>query len=118
MQHDVAVYGIPSCGTVKKARAWLDGHGVAYRFVDLRAEGLDAARASRWVHALGSKALRNTSGGAYRALGPEKDGWDDARWAAAFVGDPMLVRRPVIEVDGSPVITGFRDPGVLERALG
>lgn len=117
MQRDVAVYGIPSCGTVKKARAWLDGRGVSYRFVDLRAEGLDPDRAARWVAALGSGPLRNTSGGAYRALGPEKDGWDAVRWTEAFVADPMLVRRPVIEVDGVPVITGFRDPGALERAL-
>ena len=30
----VTVYGIPNCDTVKKARTWLDGHGVAYAFHD------------------------------------------------------------------------------------
>ena len=26
------LYGIRNCDTVKKARGWLDGHGVAYAF--------------------------------------------------------------------------------------
>lgn len=28
----IVVYGIPNCDTVKKARMWLDEHGVALEF--------------------------------------------------------------------------------------
>ena len=40
------LYGIRNCDTVKKARAWLDGHGVAYAFHDYKAEGIDRDRKS------------------------------------------------------------------------
>lgn len=102
------VYGIPTCGTVRKARAWLDARGVAYDFVDLRASPPAAAVVARWVEAFGAPALRNTSGGAYRALGPEKADWDDARWQEAFVAEPMLIKRPVITRDDAPLLVGFR----------
>ncbi|WP_272897569.1 glutaredoxin domain-containing protein, partial [Sphingopyxis bauzanensis] len=42
------LYGISNCDTVKKARRWLDEQGVAYRFHDVRKDGLDAARLQSW----------------------------------------------------------------------
>jgi arsenate reductase len=114
----VTVYGIHTCGTVKKARSWLAAEGVEHTFVDLRVDPPDRAHVDRWVAAFGASALRNLSGGAYRALGPEKDTWDADRWAAAFTADPMLVKRPVIERDGVPISVGFRDPQGLRAQLG
>lgn len=106
----IVVYGIPTCGTVRKARAWLADNGAAYEWIDMREAPPDRPTIDRWIAAFGAKALRNTSGGAYRALGPEKDGWDDARWAEAFAADPMLIKRPVVERGGAPVLVGFRAP--------
>lgn len=113
----VTVYGIPTCGTVKKARAWLDDKGVEHVFVDFRATPPAQERVERWVDALTAKALRNTSGKAYRALPEDKKSWPDTEWVRRFAADPMLIRRPVIEIDGAPVMTGFRKPEVLEEAL-
>lgn len=111
------VYGIPNCGTVKKARAWLDARGVEHTFVDFRKNPVDRAEIDRWVAALGSKALRNTSGGSYRALGDEKKTWDDATWAGHFAEDPMLIKRPVITGPSGPLMAGFRgsDEQIAER---
>lgn len=112
------VYGIPTCGTVKKARKWLDDRGIAHTFVDLRATPPNASQVRAWVATFGARAMRNTSGGAYRALGPEKDTWDDEAWIRAFVADPMLIKRPVIERDG-PVLVGFAaSDEELTRRLG
>lgn len=114
----LTVYGIPSCGTVKKARAWLDARGAAHAFVDFRQTPPTAGQVRSWVDAFGARAMRNTSGGAYRALGPEKDAWDDEAWTRAFTDDPMLIKRPVIERDGLPVRVGFRgDDGALAAEL-
>jgi arsenate reductase-like glutaredoxin family protein len=30
----IRLYGIPHCDTMKKARHWLDEHGIAYEFHD------------------------------------------------------------------------------------
>ena len=37
----ITIYGIKNCDTMKKARAWLDAHGIAYVFHDYRASGVD-----------------------------------------------------------------------------
>jgi len=34
------IYGIKNCDTMKKARAWLDSHGVDYSFHDYKTEGI------------------------------------------------------------------------------
>ncbi len=115
----MTVFGIPNCDTVKRARKWLDSHGIDHDFVDFRKDPVGAERISAWVEALGSKALRNTSGGSYRALPPEKKSWDEQRWKQAFAADPMLIKRPVIERDGIAVIAGFRaSEAELLRILG
>ena len=38
----IIFYGIPNCDTVKKARVWLDGKGIAYAFHDYKKAGADA----------------------------------------------------------------------------
>lgn len=113
----VTVYGIPTCSTVGKARAWLAEQGVEHSFVDFRQTPVEADRIRGWVASLGAKPLKNTSGKAYRALPAERNEWDDPTWAEQFVADPMLLKRPVIEVDGQVVMAGFRKPSVLEEAL-
>ncbi|MCO4745075.1 MAG: Spx/MgsR family RNA polymerase-binding regulatory protein [Proteobacteria bacterium] len=104
----LTVYGISSCGTVKKARKWLDARGADHTWVDFRKTEVSRDQVAAWVSAFGAKAMRNTSGGAYRALPAEKADWDDARWLDAFAADPMLIKRPIIERDGVPTQVGFR----------
>ena len=43
------LYGIRSCDTVRKARAWLESHGVAYEFHDYKVSGIDRARLEGWA---------------------------------------------------------------------
>lgn len=112
----ITIHGIPSCDTCRKARAWLASRGHEHGWVDLREAPPSAAKIEAWVGALGAKALRNTSGGSFRALGPEKDGWTDAQWSAAFARDPMLIKRPVLEIDGKPAAVGFK-PDAWEKLV-
>lgn len=49
----VTIYGIRNCDTMKKARAWLDAHGVEYAFHDYKTQGLDPARLQGFIDALG-----------------------------------------------------------------
>ena len=116
----LTLYGISTCGTVKKAKTWLTSREVSFEWVDFRKTPPEAARVERWVQALGAKAMRNTSGGAYRALGEEKKTWTDEQWASAFKADPMLIKRPIIERDERPVQVGFRgtDEDFEARLLG
>ena len=104
----LTVYGIPTCGTVKKARTWLTDQGADHQWVDIRKTPPTGDQISAWVEALGAKAMRNTSGKSYRALPEDKKTWSDDQWIEAFTGDPMLLKRPIIERDGTAVQVGFR----------
>ena len=104
----IKIYGIATCGTVKKAKKWLEARGVQYEWSDFRKTPPATSQVSGWAQTFGSQKMRNTSGGSYRALGDEKKTWNDAQWVAAFNEDAMLIKRPIIERNGKPVMVGFR----------
>ena len=73
MAKAVTIYGIKNCDTMKKARAWLDSHGVAYDFHDYKSAGIDQATGSkRWATRVGWETLLNRAGTTFRKL-PDKD---------------------------------------------
>ena len=113
----VTIYGIPNCDTMKKARTWLDGHGVAYTFHDYRASGLDAARLDAWVDKLGWQVLLNKASTSFRAL-PDSDRQDlDAKKAKALMlANPTMIKRPVLDL-GRRLLVGFK-PDIYEREVG
>lgn len=104
----VQVYGIKSCDTVRKACKWLEANGAVVERIDFRASPPTKEQVKGWVEAFGSKAMRNTSGGAYRALPEEKKDWSESAWVEAFAENPMLIKRPIIVRDGEAVGVGFR----------
>jgi arsenate reductase len=112
----VHVFGIPNCSTVKKSLAWFDAQGIEALFVNYRTTPPNRQTIAGWVESLGTKALKNTSGGSYRALSADKHEWSDARWVDAFAQDPMLIKRPVLVRSGTAIQAGFR--GTHEELLG
>lgn len=108
------VYGIPNCGTCKKALQWLQSRGVEYEFINTKEQPPSRSMIEAWVAALGSQPLRNTSGQSYRALGEGKQTWTDAEWVAAFASDAMLIKRPVFVQADRPILVGFKDDRLRE----
>jgi len=47
---------------MKKARAWLDKHGVEYSFHDYKTVGIERGRLERWCRRVGWEALLNRGG--------------------------------------------------------
>ena len=102
------VYGIPNCGTCKKALTWLDTNGVDYDFINTKEQPPNREQITDWVATLTARPMRNTSGMAYRALGEEKKTWSDEQWVEAFSQDAMLLKRPLFVKEGKAVLVGFR----------
>ena len=103
----IALYGIPNCDTVKKARKWLEEAGIDHVFHDYKKEGADPARLARWVDAAGWEVLLNRRGTTFRKLpDDQKDGIDRDRAIALMVEHPSMIKRPVVEHDGGLLI-GF-----------
>ena len=103
----ITLYGIPSCDTVKKARAWLDAQGVPHAFHDYKKAGVDPALLAEWADRVGWEVLLNRAGTTFRKL-PDADkvGIDRTRALALMAAQPSLIKRPVL-VAGE-VVVGFR----------
>lgn len=104
----ITLYGIPNCDTMKKARVWLDQHGVEYRFHNYKAEGIDEDTLRRWVDQVGWEKLLNRAGTTFRKL-DEADRQDiDADKAIRLMqAQPSLIKRPVLDRDGTLTV-GFK----------
>jgi len=112
----VRLYGIRNCDTVKKARAWLDGAGIAYDFHDYKAAGVDRARLEGWVDRLGWEVLINRAGTTFRKLpDADKADLDAARAVALMCAQPSMIKRPVVEA-GDALLVGFK-PAEWEKVL-
>ena len=113
----MTIYGIPNCDTMKKARAWLEGHGVAYAFHDYKKAGIDRARLEAWSKKVGWETLLNRAGTTFRKL-PEKDKQDvDAKKAIALMAaQPSLIKRPVLDLGRGQLLVGFK-PEIYAEAF-
>lgn len=113
----IQVYGIPTCGTCKKALQWLDAQQISYEFINTKEQPPSAEKIANWVKTLGDRPMRNTSGQSYRALDEIKDTWSEAEWVTAFSDDVMLLKRPIFVKDGTAVAVGFRDVAKIKAAI-
>ena len=113
----VTIFGIKACDTMKKARAWLDGHGIAHAFHDYKAAGVGRAVLEGWARQVGWETLLNRGGTTFRKL-PEADKQEltEARAIALMLAQPSMIKRPVLDVGGR-LIVGFK-PEIYEKALG
>ena len=104
----ITIYGIKNCDTMKKARVWLDSHGVAYSFHDYKAEGIDKARLQRWAKEVGWEMLLNRAGTTFRKLDDAaKAGLNESRAIALMLEQPSMIKRPVLDLGGKLVV-GFK----------
>jgi len=105
----LTLYGIKNCDTVKKARRWLEDHGIEYQYHDFRQNGLDKKQLSDWVEQLGWEAILNKRSTTWRNL-PDKDKeiTTNTRAVKLLLANPTLIKRPVT-VKNKILLTGFKE---------
>ena len=113
----ITMYGITTCDTIRKARTWLEGHDVPYRFHDYRAEGIEAEKLDGWVGKVGWEKLLNKGSTTFREL-PDKDkaGLDEKKAKNLMLAKPTMIKRPVLEL-GDRILVGFK-ADVYEAEVG
>jgi arsenate reductase len=108
MAKSIAIYGIKNCDTMKKARTWLDDHGIAYRFHDYKTEGIERERLVRWVKEVGWEALLNRAGTTFRKLDDaDKEKLGETKAIALMLAQPSMIKRPVLDLGGK-LLVGFK----------
>jgi arsenate reductase len=113
----ITIYGIKNCDTMKKARAWLDKHGVAYAFHDYKTAGLERERLEGWAKKVGWETLLNRAGTTFRKLpGKDKEGLTEAKAIKLMLAQPSVIKRPVLDLGRGRLLVGFR-PEEYEEAM-
>ena len=103
----------PPCSTCKKAKKWLDDHGVTYTDRHIKENNPSYEELKNWyaISGLPLKKFFNTSGLQYRAL-ELKDKlptMTEEEQLQLLSTDGMLVKRPVLVTDDGKVLTGFKE---------
>jgi arsenate reductase (glutaredoxin) len=113
----IIIYGIKNCDTMKKARAWLDKHGVAYDFHDYKTAGIERERLERWSKKAGWETLLNRSGLTFKKL-PDKDkqGLTEKKAIELMLAQPSMIKRPVLDLGSGKLLVGFK-PELYEGAV-
>ena len=117
---DVLFVENPKCSTCKRAKAWLDAHGVAYTDRHIVEDNPTAEELAVWQERSGLPVRRffNTSGVLYRERNIKAQldaGMSDAEAFALLAENGMLVKRPIV-VGEDFVLVGFRE-AEWEKAL-
>jgi arsenate reductase (glutaredoxin) len=108
MTRAITIYGIKNCDTMKKARAWLEKHGVDHVFHDYKSEGIERARLEQWCKEVGWETLLNRAGTTFRKLPESEKANVDARKAVQLMLEqPSMIKRPVLELGGGKLVVGF-----------
>ncbi len=112
----------PKCSTCKKARKWLEDNNVAFEARDIVMQNPAADELRVWQERSGFPIRRffNTSGMLYRELGLKQkldDGMTDDEVYSLLASDGMLVKRPLLVVDGVPTTLGFRETDWAEALI-
>lgn len=103
----------PTCSTCRRARAWLDAHGVDYTERDIARQPPTAAELGAWVEESGLPLRKffNASGRLYRELGVKARldaGMGRQECLDLLASDGMLVKRPIV-VGSGLVLVGFKE---------
>jgi arsenate reductase (glutaredoxin) len=113
----ITIYGIKNCDTMKKARAWLDGKGVAYGFHDYKTAGIDKDRLKTWSDKVGWETLLNRAGTTFKKLpDADREGLTERKALALMLAQPSMIKRPVLDLGGK-LLVGFK-PEVYATEVG
>ena len=101
------VYGIKTCGSVKKALKFFNDRGIEYEFIDFKKTPVGCDKIDEWINKVGVDVLFNKRGTKYRQLKLKELNLDENGKREWLCKENLLIKRPVIELDNGEVIVGF-----------
>ena len=112
--------GYPKCTTCQKATKWLDDHGIAYEFREIKCDRPTLDELIIWhkMSGLPLKKFFNTSGLLYKSLDLKNKlpNLSEPEMLTLLASDGMLVKRPLL-IGEDWVLVGFKDAEYAKRLL-
>lgn len=114
----LTILGIPNCDQVKKARRFLERHGRAFTFRDVRRQPLSQSEWRDLLDQDGQRKLINTRAPSFRKTGVAPGDLNPSTALQLLTSDPTIMKRPVLLRGRTLVSIGFSVTGAekwLER---
>lgn len=102
------VYGIKTWSSVRKALSFFKEHNIEVEFFDTKKETPTSTSIRSWVQKAGVDLVFNSRGTKYRSLGLKDLNLDENGKIQWLEKEPMLLKRPIIELDDK-VVVGFKE---------
>ncbi len=98
------VYGIKTCGSVRKAIKFFKENQIQYDFIDFKKEQIGIKKIEEWLEKVSIDKLFNNKGTKYRTLKLKELNLDDNEKKEWLAKENMLIKRPVIEYDENVIV--------------
>lgn len=111
------LFGIKTCGSVSKARNFLEKYNIEYEFVDLKTFTLSLKQVQRWVDLKGIDIVLNSKGSTYKKLGLKDMNLTLEGKIQFCLSNQLLLKRPIIDgFSENEILIGF-DEELYKKVL-
>ena len=91
------MYGIKTCASVKKAKAFFDENNISYDFIDLSKEPVEKEKIEQWQGFTPALSMLNPRSKSYRDLGLKEKKPTEKKAVTIITKDNGILKRPIIE---------------------
>jgi len=105
----IKMYGITTCGSVKKAKKFFNENDIEFEFVDFKKTPVGCDKINEWLQQVDIKTLFNSRGTKYRTLKLKELNLDDNSKIEWLCKENLLIKRPVIEYDNKVIVAFDED---------
>jgi Spx/MgsR family transcriptional regulator len=98
------LYGIKTCGSVKKAMKFFKENEIEYEFIDFKKITVGEDEINYWLNKVSIDTLFNNRGTKYRTLKLKDLNLDDEGKKEWLIKENMLIKRPVIEYNDDVIV--------------
>jgi Spx/MgsR family transcriptional regulator len=100
----IKMYGIPTCGSVKKAKKFFNDNEIEYEFIDFKKSPASQEQIESWLEKVPMEKLFNNRGTKYRTLKLKELNLDDEGKKEWLIKENLLIKRPVIEFNDDVIV--------------
>jgi len=100
----IKMYGISTCGSIKKAKNFFKDNNIEFEFIDFKKTPIGCEKIDEWLSQVDIKLLFNSRGTKYRTLKLKELNLDEAGKKEWLCKENLLIKRPVIEYNGKVIV--------------
>ncbi|VAY87432.1 FIG138056: a glutathione-dependent thiol reductase [hydrothermal vent metagenome] len=112
----IVIYGIKTCGSVRKAIKFCKTNNIEFTFHDFRKTPLDPEKIKYFASKVDINLLLNNKGTRYRTLKLKEHNLNDDEKLQWLIKDNMLLKRPVVEYSTNNILVAF-DEAIYTQEL-